>query len=321
MSAFPRTTTATAPGKIILLGEHAVVYGRPAIAVPVTDVTVTATIRDCAAGSGCTILAHDLGHTVALDNADSTNPLAFIVQLTLAELQLPDNPDWQIEIHSQIPIAGGLGSGAAVSTAICRAIFTHSGHAPDPSRISALVYRSEELYHGTPSGIDNTVIAYAMPIWFVKGGTIEPFTSGNTFTMVIADSGISSPTKETVADVRRQWQAEPARFEAIFDEIAALVHAARRQIEYGTIDKLGALMDQNQLLLEALGVSSPRLQTLIEAARQAGAWGAKLSGGGRGGNVIALVEDARVTRVSAALTEAGAKRVLTTQITATQQRD
>ncbi len=271
--------SASAPGKIILFGEHAVVYGRPAIAVPVTDVCATATLILLPPGSGCTILAHDLGSAARLATATADDPLALIVRLTLAELGLPADPDWQIEIRSQLPIAGGLGSGAAVSTAMVRAIFASTGQEADAARISSLVYRSEEIHHGTPSGIDNTVIAYARPIWFVRGAPVESFLPAHPFTLVIADSGIRSPTRETVGDVRRAWQAEPARYEAIFDEIAALVHSARQEIERGNLPALGSLMNRNQMFLERLGVSSPPLQRLIEAARSAGHGGQNSAAG------------------------------------------
>jgi mevalonate kinase len=307
-------TTATAPGKIILFGEHAVVYKRPAIAVPVADVKATATILDLPPGRGCTLIAHDLGAQLRLSTAAADDALALIIRLTLDELGLPADPDWQIEIRSEIPIASGLGSGAAVSTALVRALFCHAGLDPEPERVSRLVYRSEELHHGTPSGIDNTVIAYAQPIWFVRGEEIRPFRPARSFTIVIADSGIGSPTKETVGDVRRAWQADPACYEGWFDQIGEIVHAARRALESGDVAALGPLMDRNQALLAQIGVSSDPLERLIAAAKRAGAAGAKLSGGGRGGNVIALVDEKRAAAVADALTAAGAKRVIVTEV-------
>jgi mevalonate kinase len=307
-------TRASAPGKIILFGEHAVVYKRPAIAVPVVDVTATATIVDLPAGSGCTLMAHDVGTQMRLATAAQDDPLALVLRLALSELGLPPDPDWNIEIRSEIPMAGGLGSGAAVSTALVCAIFLHAGQEPAPALVSRLVYHSEEVHHGTPSGIDNTVIAYAKPVWFVRGEPIQTFTPARPFTMAIADSGIGSPTRETVGDVRRAWQQDPARYEAFFDRIGEIAQAARQAIEQGEIGALGPLMRRNQALLEELGVSSEPLRRLIQAAEKAGALGAKLSGGGRGGNVIALVNESSVNAVSAALTDAGAKRVIVTSV-------
>lgn len=307
-------TTASAPGKIILVGEHAVVYGRPAIAVPVWEVVATALITDLPAGSGCTLFARDIALRTQLVAAPAELALALVARLTLTHLGLPPDPDWQIEVHSAIPIASGLGSGAALSAALVRAIYLHAGQAVTPAVVSELVFESERVYHGTPSGIDNTVIAYGMPVWFIKDQVPAPFTPRQPFTIVIANSGIAAPTKATVGDVRRAWQADPTLYEARFDAIGEVVWAARPAIEEGDIGELGRLFDVNQALLTELGVSSPPLAKLIQAAKAAGALGAKLSGGGRGGNVIALVQTETVGRVKAACLAAGAQNLIVTTV-------
>ena len=307
-------TTATAPGKIILVGEHAVVYGQPAIAVPVWERMATATISDLPAGSGCTLHARDVDLHIRLVEANDDLPLALVTRLTLAHLHLPLNPDWQIELHSTIPIASGLGSGAALSAALVRAIFAHAGQAAPPATVSDLVFASERYYHGTPSGIDNTVIAYGLPIWFVKGQPPLPFVPHQPFTLLIADSGMAAPTKETVSHVRRGWQADPAWYEARFAQIGALSQAARQAIERGSTAELGTIFTANQQLLAQLGVSSPLLDAFIEAAQRAGALGAKLSGGGRGGNIIALVTATTTEPVQQALLAAGAHSVMQTTL-------
>jgi len=305
---------ATAPGKVILVGEHAVVYGRPAIAAPVWQTVATATLVAGAPGSGCHILAPDVGISLHLAEADNDEPLAIVARLALERLGFDRMPDWQIDLHSEIPIASGMGSGAALSTALVRAIMLGAGQEPKPAIVSDLVYESERFYHGTPSGIDNTVIAHGVPIWFVKGHPPQPFTPARPITLAVADSGIRSPTKETVGEVRRAWNADPPRFEQIFDEIGHTVLAARRALEDGDVPALGRILDTNQTLLERLAVSSPALDALIAAARQAGALGAKLSGGGRGGNIIALIDEHVEPRVCSALQAAGARRVIVTQI-------
>jgi mevalonate kinase len=306
--------SASAPGKIILLGEHAVVYGRPAIAAPVWQTVATAAIEQLPRGSGCTIVAHDLGETLRLHEQGGEQPLALVTRLALAELGIEGEPDWRIDLHSTIPIASGLGSGAALSTALVRAVFAQVGRAADPASVSRLVYESERIYHGTPSGIDNTVIAFGTPIWFVRGQPPEPFLPPLPFTLAIADSGIRSPTKETVGDVRRGWEQDSEHYERIFDAIAAAVQAGRQAIAGGDFGRLGRLMDENQALLAQLGVNSAPLERLIAAARSAGALGAKLSGGGRGGNVIALVDDNCRAAVEEAMLAAGALRVVLTTV-------
>lgn len=312
----PSAITATAPGKVILLGEHAVVYGRPAIVVPVWQTVASASVQARAPGSGCVLVAHDLDQTIPLAATGDQEPLALVARLALAELGIAGEPDWRIDLRSTIPMAGGLGSGAAISTALVRAIFAAAGQPAEPQTVSHIVYESERIYHGTPSGIDNTAVAYGAPIWFVRGQPPEVFAPAAPFTLVIADSGIHSPTKETVGDVRAAWQARPARYEALFDAVAALVHAARRALAGGDLGTLGLLMDENQAILEQLGVSSAPLEQLIAAARGAGALGAKLSGGGRGGNVTSLVAPERAGAVERALLAAGAVRVIVTRVEA-----
>ncbi len=308
------TATATAPGKIILLGEHAVVYGRPAIAAPVWQTVAAAVVTLLAQGSGCVINAHDLGEVVRLGEGPADHPLVLVTRLALAELGIAQEPDWQIDLRSTIPIASGLGSGAALSTALVRALYVQAGRAAEPATVSRIVYESERIYHGTPSGIDNTVIAYGTPIWFVRGKPADAFVPPIPFTLAIADSGIRSPTKETVGDVRRGWEAQPYRYDALFDAIAAVVHAGRQAIAAGDLAWLGELMDEDQALLAQLGVSSDPLERLAAAARAAGALGAKLSGGGRGGNVIALVRADCQPAVEQALLAAGAERVIVTTV-------
>lgn len=306
-----RIAVGAAPGKVILFGEHAVVYGRPALAVPVTQVCATATVEAGAAGEGLIIDAADLGERVSL--ACHGHPLAEIARLALAELGL-NEPDWRVSIRSTIPIASGLGSGAAVSAALARALSAAAGQPFAAERVSVIVYEVERLHHGTPSGIDNTVIAYGQPVYFKRGDPPQPFAIGAAFMLVIGDTGIASPTKVAVGDTRSAWQRETARYEALFDAVAEVVEAAKGAIAAGRADQLGPLMNENQRLLREIGVSSPELERLIDTARAAGAGGAKLSGGGRGGNMIALVTRETAAGVTDALTASGAKRVIVTEI-------
>lgn len=310
----PAMIEASAPGKIILFGEHAVVYGRPAIAGPVAQVRATATVTPGAPGSGLVLRLPDIGEQAAVTGASAAQPLAYVAHLTLASLSNEPMPDWTITLRSTIPVASGLGSGAAAATAIVRAIALAAGQAISPDQVSALVYESEKFFHGTPSGIDNTVIAYEQPVWFVAGQSPEPFAIGRPLTIVIADTGIACPTRVTVGDVRRGWQAAPTRYEALFDAVGQVAQAARQAIEAGEVDALGLLMDENHRLLQVMGVSSGELDMLCAAARASGALGAKLSGGGRGGNMIALAHSNDAQPIAAGLLAAGARRVLTTLV-------
>ncbi|MGD1996003.1 MAG: mevalonate kinase [Anaerolineae bacterium] len=305
--------SASAPGKIILFGEHAVVYGRPAIAVPVSQVRATALVEEAPPGSGLTLVAPNLERSVHLDKAGAEDPLAAIALLTLAHLGQPA-PDAVLTVSSAIPIAGGMGSGAAVSTAIARALAAFLGHKLPPADISSLVYEVEKIHHGTPSGIDNAVVAYERPIYFIRGRPAETFSAGAPLYILIADSGTPSLTREVVAAVREAQERHPAQYDFVFDRIGELVDEARQAIEEGDIYTLGALMDQNQELLREIGVSSSELDRLVEAACIADALGAKLSGAGRGGNVIALVEEETADEVRESLIDAGAGRVILTTL-------
>lgn len=311
---------ATAPGKVILAGEHAVVYGRPAIAVPVWERVARATLIPRTAGAGCLIHAPDTQQQWTLGDTFDADAPVVVARATLARYGLPPDPDWQIELTSTIPVASGLGSGAALLAALVRVILTHAGIAPEPAAVSELVYLGEQVYHGTPSGIDNSVVSYGLPIWFVKGEAPEVFAPAQAIYLAIADSGVPSPTRETVAGVRARRIADPARYDALFDEIAVVVKAVRAAIETGRgreeMAALGTLFDRNHALLGELGVSTPQLDRLAQAARGAGALGAKLSGGGGGGNLIALVQEETAAAVQAALEAAGAVRVVLTSVPA-----
>ena len=280
-----RTVRATAPGKVILFGEHAVVYHRPAIAVPVADVRAKVTIQPIKAGSHFRIIAPDLDKDYRLDQAAADDPLAMIARITLQYLGQTRPPAVTLTVSSTIPLGRGLGSGAAISTAIVRALSQFIDRLLPPAEISALVYQVEKLYHGTPSGIDNTVVAFEQPVFFVKGRPIQRMQVGQTFSLVVGDTGLVAPTHQAVGDLRQRWQADQPRYEGYFDEIGAIATQARVAIEQELIDieVIGKLIDQNQELLETIGVSSPELERLIAAARQAGALGAKLSEPGAGG--------------------------------------
>jgi mevalonate kinase len=305
-------TQARAPGKAIVFGEHAVVYGRPAIAVPVTDVQAVVTVQEVAE-PGVVICATDIGCTLDARCAPPDEPLCLTARNTLAHVGLElDDVRLRLTIRSSIPIASGLGSGAAVATAIVRALSAHLGRPLDAATVSALAYRTEEIFHGTPSGIDNTVVAFERPVYFKRGQPMEALEVGRPFWLAIADTGTPGLTRASVADVRAAWLQEPARMEGLFDQIGEVVDAARRAIEGGDTGALGPLMDRNQRLLRLLDVSSPAIERLVAAALGAGAGGAKLSGGGRGGNVIAAVEPGDRERVRRGLLAAGARKVIVT---------
>ncbi len=306
-------THSSAPGKIILFGEHAVVYGRPALAVPVTQVHVDVEISD-STRAGIWIDAPNVNLHAELNTLPSDHPLASVIHNFLFLSRVSPFPDLEIKIMSTIPVASGLGSGAAVTVALTRALTSHLDFPMTDEQINAFAHEIEKLHHGTPSGIDNTAITYSKPVYFIKGLPIETFKVGIPFTIVIADTGISAPTKQSVGDVRKLWEADQGKWERVFDAVGAIAKKARTSIERGKKKDLGELMNRNHALLQELTVSSLELDSLVSAALKAGALGAKMSGGGRGGNMIALVADHNAEAVTAALEQAGARNTIITQI-------
>jgi mevalonate kinase len=278
-------------------------------------VKATVTIEPASPGDGLSLVAADLGTRSSLAAAPKRDPLAVAAHLTLSYLSA-SVPDATLTIRSTIPIASGLGSGAAVSTALVRALAGFLGHSLTAAEVSGLVFEVERIHHGTPSGIDNTVIAYEQPIYFVRGETSGPalISVGAPFALLIADTGLPSLTRRLVGRVRVGWQRDPTRYQALFERIGGIARNARRRIESGEVDRLGVLMNENHAALVELGVSSAILDGLVGAAQAAGASGAKLSGAGQGGNMLALVDDKTVRDVAVALTTAGAARVIHTTV-------
>jgi len=307
------TMQTSASAKIILFGEHAVVHGAPAIAVPVSDLRATAAVVP--GGSGLTINALNLNRVLPVEVASDVvdDALVLAVRKTLDMLNTPP-PDATIHLGATIPMASGLGSGAAISTALVRAVALAAGCSLSDAQVNELVYEVEKFHHGNPSGIDNTVIVFEKPVYFVRDQPPELLHITRPFTLVIGDTGHSALTKIVVKAVDGLVAAQPDRFALVIERIGKIVWSARRAIETGEVESLGPLMDENHALLRDLTVSSPELETLVQAARAAGAMGAKLSGGGRGGNMIALTGEDRIEQVVNALHGAGAVRVFATRV-------
>jgi len=303
----------SASGKIILCGEHSVVYGRPAIAVPVSMMRTYACVDPAPKGSGLQIHALDLQQRLTLKDVGNEHPLALGTRLVLEHLMAPE-PDVVLTLRSELPIAAGLGSGASVAAATARALGAALGTELSPEVISEITYEVEKIHHGNPSGIDNTVIAWEKPVYFVRGNAPETFSIHTPFKLLIAYSGIAGSTRTAVAEVRKRWEAAPGYYDVIFNCIGTISKAARAAVEQGEIETLGALLNENHELLMKMGVSLPELDSLAQAARRAGALGAKMTGSGYGGNIIALVEDATTAAVEEALSSAGAPQIWETLV-------
>ncbi len=308
--------TFSAPAKIILLGEHAVVYGKPSLAVPLSALRAYAQIVPSTHSSGLRIIAVDLDNQEFVVDAHSTKfdqPLATAALFLLQRLDcIP--PDANITLHADIPVASGMGSGAAITTALFRALMVLLDKSLSDDRLNDLVFEVEKIYHGTPSGVDNTVIVFEQPIYFVRGKPIERLKIPKPFVLLVADTGVGASTKLAVADVRALYNSNEQAINKLLDAIGELVKVARSAIESGDYLTLGYAMNENHVLLQKLTVSSPLLDKLVTVAQNAGALGAKLSGGGRGGNMIALVTKENIAYVKSQLLAAGAVKVYETVV-------
>jgi mevalonate kinase len=298
--------TSSAPGKVILFGEHAVVYGKPAIAVPVEQLKARAVVEaDPRSPAGSVRLwAPDIGLDSMLNQLDENHPLVATVMQVQAACGFHRLPACKIKLTSTIPVASGLGSGAAISVAMIRALSAFLGCTFTQEQVCAMAYEVEKIHHGTPSGLDNTVITYDQPIFFVRGKSIQFLVPAQSFTVVIGDTGISSPTLDAVREVRQAWEEDRTLYDGYFESLGNFALSARKMIEAGEVESLGSLMQASQEILRKMRVSSPALDSLVSTALEAGAWGAKLSGGGRGGNMIALTSPQRAERVAQALKQA-----------------
>jgi mevalonate kinase len=308
--------SATFPGKVILFGEHAVVYDSHAIAIPVNQVH-SHTVITPAIGSTpnyVDIVAPDINFHQDLQSLDDNNPLAFAIRATLRKLGVSKYPAFNIRITSDIPIASGMGSGASVSCSIAKAVSTFLGKPFTLLEISEISYEVEKLLHGTPSGVDNTVIAFNQPIVFKRGEIPIKLPTGVKLRFVIADSGMKSLTSQVVGAVRLKWEQDKIHFNTLFQAVDQVVMIAREEFVSGDIIKIGSLMKENQGLLQQIGVSNPTLEKLISAAINNGAYGAKLSGAGMGGNIIALVPDDLIGNIQSSLLQAGAVRIIQTSL-------
>jgi hydroxymethylglutaryl-CoA reductase len=275
-----------AAGKVILLGEHAVVYGKHALAVPVHD-AVAVFLRDPTAAS--------VPQIPELDAA---------IELIRDKLGVTD--EFAVEVRSRLPLAMGLGASAAFAVAITRAFNAKLDLGLDDEAINAVAFECEKLAHGTPSGIDNTIATFATPMLFRNDDSLEVKTieSPGNLPVVIACSSERGLTKDVVAGVRSRREQSKAHYDAVFAQMDQLSLSGAAALERGDYDELGRLMNICHGLLAAIEVSTAELDAMVAIARSAGAAGAKLTGAGGGGSIVALCPD-HMDAVAAALEASG----------------
>ncbi|MEN7343907.1 MAG: hydroxymethylglutaryl-CoA reductase, degradative [Pseudomonadota bacterium] len=292
--------------KLILAGEHAVVYGRRALGLPMPR-ALRAEVYSSKAPLTIQINDWQLQYDAA-DDADHRSPMGMLVD-TILSLAALDMPQGHIEVSCQIPFAAGLGGSAALAVVLIRAIAKLTDRTFDTSEVNDMAFACEKLAHGNPSGVDNTLATFAEPLLYAPTAAqrCRNIEIGQRLQFVVAFSGIKGVTSELVARVAERRERQPRAFEALFDQIDAEVDTCLTALKSGDHQSLGDSLNVCHGLLNAIGVSHPQLEKMVDIARSAGAIGAKLTGAGGGGSIIALCDgnaDAVVTALRQARYEA-----------------
>lgn len=289
-----------APGKVILFGEHSVVYGYPALAAAIslkTRAVLTET------GSRVSVVKSiPLSSTWQLDEEASNDmkPIKRIIELLSEEFDKNLKSGIEITIESEIKPGSGLGSSASVAVAVTGAIIRYLGLDLDLDFVNKIAYEAEKIAHGTPSGIDNTIATYGGLLKFIKkesGPVVEKVSVDKNFPILLVDTGLGRSTRVAVANVRKLFERYREITEHIFRTIGEIAESVWREISSGRIDfkTIGDLMNINHGLLNAIGVSNSKIEEIINIARKNGALGAKITGAGLGGYVVILPPEDKIS--------------------------
>jgi len=293
-------------GKVILFGEHAVVYGRHAVALPIRG-AVSAAVQETG-GDGIALRMPDWGVDRLL--VPGEGGIDAVVHRIVDELGVVGQ-GFIVDVQSDLPVAMGLGSSAAFAVAVVRAFSATLGFELDDDRVNTIAFECEKVAHGTPSGIDNSVATFGRAMLYRNDGSlaIRALEVARALPLVVGCGMHRGATHEQVAAVRARRDREPQHYAALFDEMDALSVAGAAALESGDFDRVGRLMNIAHGLLSAIEVSTADLERMIGIARNAGAIGAKLTGAGGGGSIVAL-SPGRTAEVAEALRLAGYRTLL-----------
>lgn len=289
-----KIVVGNAHSKLILVGEHAVVYGKSAIAIPF-PLKVSSRIQK---SYGPIRFESGIYKGPINSMPIKMKGISECIKETLHYLSQPFE-GLSIGIHSPIPLGRGLGSSSAVAMAIVRSLFEFYEQKLSQKELFYFVQIAETYAHGNPSGIDMFAEASECPIWFEKGKGAIPLKVGGPLYMAVGDTGRKGDTRTAVENVRKRYDLNPEKVQRSLDEIGNIAEEATEALLHGDMNTLGKLMDRNQEELMTLGVSDDGLNGLIEVARDKGALGAKLTGGGLGGCMIALANSMDHAKVMA----------------------
>ncbi|MBN2478372.1 mevalonate kinase [Candidatus Micrarchaeota archaeon] len=279
-------------GKVILYGEHFVVQGVPAIAVGISNKCVV-----------------DIEPS---EKMESVTDLMIVPETsrkaTMAVFRaMGEKGNFRVYIKGDLPTFGGLGSSAAYSVALVKAIAKMQGKNLAPEQINKYAYEGEKVFHGDPSGIDNTMATYGGAILFRRGDSdFERLKIGKPLHLVVGITGVPSPTAKMVSNVAKFKEFNPNEFSLLSEKMENIIGRGKSALEKGEMDLLGNLMNENQKLLEKIGVSTELNREINETALKEGALGAKLTGGGGGGCCISLAENkSHSEKISSAVKKEG----------------
>ncbi|MEM4397122.1 MAG: mevalonate kinase [Candidatus Woesearchaeota archaeon] len=268
--------TAKAYAKSILFGEHAVVYGKAGISVPIKSLYTLVTPSN---------EKYNFDTDIELSQEDYkklSKAIKLIFEKTGKKISF--------NIESNIPIASGLGSSASLSVAMIRAINNYYKLNLENEKINEIAFECEKIFHGNPSGIDNTTIVYEKPIFFKKG-KFDFIKLKKPLHLIIVNSGIKANTKDVVLDVKKNYEKENEKYAKFFDEINEISFKAKELLEKGDLKNLGKLMTKNHSILKEMDLSNDTIEEIINIANKNGSLGTKIAGSGKGGNVISLVDE------------------------------
>jgi mevalonate kinase len=307
---------ASAPAKVILLGEHFVVYGEPAIVIAIDKrayaKTETRNDKNLHLRSiNLNLAGHFENGTFKIEQGDLKEAKSKFepVKLAIGKVleKYGENVGLNVEINSTVPVAAGLGSSAAVVAAVTASVSALLNVKMSKEEIFRTTYEAEKIVHGTPSGIDPAISTFGGTLLFQMDTGFKPLDVKMDIPLIVGDTGVQRSTRVQVEKVRDINERYPRVVEPVMRAAREIVLRAIEALQENSLETLGDLMNINHALLYGVGVSDESLEWLINAARKAGALGAKLTGAGGGGCMIALAKNERIQEIAEAIQRAGGK--------------
>ncbi len=307
---------ASAPAKVILFGEHFVVYGEPAIVLAIDKrAYAKAELREdrqlYLRSVNLNLSGYFKNGTFKIEQGNAREARSKFKPLKLAVEKIleihGENIGLNIEVNSTVPVAAGLGSSAAVATAVTAAVGTLLDVKMSKESVFHISYEAEKIVHGTPSGVDSAISTFGGTLLFQMDTGFKPLDVKTDVPLVIGDTGVERSTRDQVLKVRQIRNKYPRVIEPMMRTAREIVLRAIEALKEGDLETLGDLMNINNALLYGLEVSDESLEWLINAARRAGALGAKLTGAGGGGCMVALAQNDRLKQVLEAIKRAGGR--------------